>query len=218
MTSTIDDTREHPLVPRVRAALHGVNDPEIRRPITELGMVDALDVDADGHARVRVLLTVSGCPMKDTLTRDVTAAVSAVEGISGVEVDLGVMSDEQRTALRDVLKGGTPEREIPFAEAIHRASASLCWSPPERAPKEVRMLSVLTSSRCTVLITPRREAISLRMSVSAPHGSRVSVRAIVSPGSTRRRRRRGGTRAAAAPPRPPTGPATAARRAAPARR
>jgi ATP-binding protein involved in chromosome partitioning len=109
-------TAEHPLVPRVRAALHGVNDPEIRRPITDLGMVDTLDVDADGRARVRVLLTVSGCPMKETLTREVTAAVSAVEGISGVEVDLGVMSDEQRTALRDVLKGGTPDREIPFAQ------------------------------------------------------------------------------------------------------
>jgi len=109
-------TAEHPLVPRVRAALHGVNDPEIRRPITELGMVDAVDVDALGRAFVRVLLTVSGCPMRDTLTRDVTAAVSAVEGVSGVDVDLGVMSDEQRTALRDVLKGGTPEREIPFAQ------------------------------------------------------------------------------------------------------
>ena len=109
-------TAEHPLVPRVRAALHGVNDPEIRRPITELGMVDTLDVDAAGRARVRVLLTVSGCPMKETLTRDVTAAVSAVEGITGVDVDLGVMSDEQRGALRDVLKAGTPDREIPFAQ------------------------------------------------------------------------------------------------------
>jgi len=109
-------TAEHPLVPRVRAALHGVNDPEIRRPITELGMVDTLDIDAAGRARVRVLLTVSGCPMKETLTRDVTAAVSAVEGISGVDVDLGVMSDEQRGALRDVLKAGTPDREISFAQ------------------------------------------------------------------------------------------------------
>ena len=108
-------TLEHPLVPRVRAALHQVNDPEIRRPITDLGMVDAIDVDDAGRAGVRVLLTVSGCPMKDTLTRDVTAAVSAVEGITGVDVDLGVMSDEQRGALRDVLKGGAPEREIPFA-------------------------------------------------------------------------------------------------------
>ncbi|HEY0240286.1 MAG TPA: P-loop NTPase [Friedmanniella sp.] len=109
-------TAEHPLVPRIRAALHGVNDPEIRRPITELGMVDTLDVDAFGRAQVRVLLTVSGCPMKETLTREVTAAVSVIEGISGVDVDLGVMSDEQRTALRDVLKGGTPDREIPFAQ------------------------------------------------------------------------------------------------------
>jgi ATP-binding protein involved in chromosome partitioning len=106
---------EHPLAPRIRAALHGVNDPEIRRPITDLGMVEAIDVDADNRVRVEVLLTVSGCPMKDTLRRDVTAAVSAVPGVSGVEVDLGVMNDEQRSALRDLLKGGQPEREIPFA-------------------------------------------------------------------------------------------------------
>ncbi len=115
-TSTSSTSSEHPLVPRVRAALHGVNDPEIRRPITELGMVDTIDVAADGRTRVRVLLTVSGCPMKDTLTREVTAAVIAVEGVTGVDVDLGVMSDEQRTAMRDMLKGGTPDREIPFAQ------------------------------------------------------------------------------------------------------
>jgi ATP-binding protein involved in chromosome partitioning len=64
---------------------------------------------------VEVLLTVSGCPMKDTLTRDVTAAVSRVPGVTGVRVDLGVMSNEQRLALREQLKGGQPEREIPFA-------------------------------------------------------------------------------------------------------
>ena len=108
-------TTEHPLVPRIRAALHAVDDPEIHRPITELGMVDSVDVDAAGRARVTVLLTVSGCPMRETLTRDVTAAVSAVEGVSAVDVELGVMSAEQRAALRDVLKGGAPEREIPFA-------------------------------------------------------------------------------------------------------
>ena len=75
-----DTITEHPLAPRIRAALHGVNDPEIRRPITDLGMVEAIDVDADNRVRVEVLLTVSGCPMKDTLRRDVTAAVSAVPG------------------------------------------------------------------------------------------------------------------------------------------
>ena len=106
---------EHPLAPKIRAALHGVNDPEIRRPITDLGMVESVDVDDSGRARVEVLLTVSGCPMKETLQRDVTAAVRAVPGVREVEVALGVMSEEQRAALRDLLKGGQPDREIPFA-------------------------------------------------------------------------------------------------------
>ncbi len=108
-------TTEHPLAPSIRAALHKVDDPEIHRPITELGMVDDILVDADGRVTVRILLTVSGCPMRDTLTREVTAAVTAVAGVSAVAVDLGVMNDEQRVALRNQLKGGQPDREIPFA-------------------------------------------------------------------------------------------------------
>ncbi len=108
---------DHPLLPPVREALTRVDDPEIKKPITELGMVAAVEVDAAGRVRVEVLLTVSGCPMKDTLTREVTAAVSAVEGVSGVRVDLGVMSDQQRLALREQLKGGQTDREIPFARA-----------------------------------------------------------------------------------------------------
>jgi len=110
-------TAEHPLVPLIRQALQRVDDPEIRRPITDLGMVDGIDVDAGGRARVRVLLTVSGCPLRDTLHRDVTAAVGAVSGVASVDVELGVMSDEQRAALRDLLKGGQAEREIPFARS-----------------------------------------------------------------------------------------------------
>ena len=53
----------------VRAALATVNDPEIRKPITELGMVESVSIDADGQVTVRVLLTVAGCPMKEQLTR-----------------------------------------------------------------------------------------------------------------------------------------------------
>jgi ATP-binding protein involved in chromosome partitioning len=104
-----------PLLDRVRQALSRVNDPEIRRPITELGMVAACEETAPGTVRVEVLLTVAGCPMKDTLRRDVTAAVTPVEGVRSVQVDLGVMSDEQRAGLRDQLKGGQADREIPFA-------------------------------------------------------------------------------------------------------
>ncbi len=105
-----------PLLDRVRDALTRVNDPEIRRPITELGMVAAVEEATPGRVRVEVLLTVSGCPMKDTLRRDVTAAVISVEGVDDVQVDLGVMSDEQRAGLRELLKGGQADREIPFAK------------------------------------------------------------------------------------------------------
>src|SRR3954447_6251744 len=108
-------TLDSPLLAPIRAALARVDDPEIKRPITELNMVSAVEVDAVGRARVEVLLTVSGCPMKDTLTRQVTAAVSAVPGVTAVQVELGVMSDQQRLALREQLKGGQPDREIPFA-------------------------------------------------------------------------------------------------------
>ena len=98
------------------AALSTVNDPEIRKPITELGMVESVGVDESGRAAVTILLTISGCPLKDTLTRDATAALLTVEGVTGVDVTLGVMSDEQRTELKTTLRGGNPEREIPFAQ------------------------------------------------------------------------------------------------------
>jgi ATP-binding protein involved in chromosome partitioning len=102
---------------QVTAALGSVLDPEIRKPITELGMVESVDVRADGVVAIRLLLTVAGCPMKDTLRRDITAAVTALEGATGVEIDLGVMSAEQRAALQTQLRGGHAEKEIPFARA-----------------------------------------------------------------------------------------------------
>ncbi len=107
---------EHPLLPHVRAALHEVEDPEIRRPITDLGMVDDLRADDDGAVFVRVLLTVSGCPMRSEITTRVTNAVSKVEGVTSVDVELGVMNDEQREAMRTMLRGGQAERVIPFAQ------------------------------------------------------------------------------------------------------
>ena len=89
-------------------ALGGVHDPEIRRPITELGMVKDVQVAAGGAVRVDVWLTVSGCPLRDTITRDVTGAVSAVPGVTAVQVELDVMSDEQRRDLQGKLRGGSP--------------------------------------------------------------------------------------------------------------
>lgn len=105
-----------PLLDQVNAALATVNDPEIKRPITELGMVDSIAIDESGLVRLTVLLTVAGCPLKDTINRDVTAAVSGVDGVTGVELQLGVMTDEQRAGLREVLGQGAAQREIPFAQ------------------------------------------------------------------------------------------------------
>jgi ATP-binding protein involved in chromosome partitioning len=100
----------------IRAALATVIDPEIRKPITELNMVESIAIGPDGAVGVTVLLTVSGCPMKEQLTRDTTAAVARVDGVQSVQVTLGVMSDTQRTALRTQLRGDAPTNEIPFAQ------------------------------------------------------------------------------------------------------
>ena len=101
---------------QVTSALEQVNDPEIKRPITELNMVDSITISEAGDVAVTVLLTVAGCPLKDTITRDVTAAVSAVPGVTSVDLTLGVMSAEQRAGLGEVLRGGQAQREIPFAQ------------------------------------------------------------------------------------------------------
>ncbi len=98
-------------------ALSQVQDPEIHRPVTELGMVGELSCDDAGAVAVTILLTVAGCPLKSTLERDTRAALSSVEGVTSVSVRLGVMSDEQRAALRQHLRGGQAEREVVFARS-----------------------------------------------------------------------------------------------------
>ncbi|MFN8198865.1 MAG: P-loop NTPase [Nakamurella multipartita] len=106
-------------VETVYAALATVKDPEIRRPITELDMVTGLSVDPSGVVGFTLLLTIAGCPMRETLVRDVTAAVRGVPGVTDLRLELGVMTDDQRTALREKLRGG-PGKEIPFAQPQSR--------------------------------------------------------------------------------------------------
>lgn len=105
-----------PVLDRIQAALATVNDPEIKRPITELGMVDTVTIDDTGLVAIKVLLTVAGCPLKDTITRDVTNAVTPVPGVTGIDLELGVMTAEQRSGLKDLLSGGQTERDIPFGK------------------------------------------------------------------------------------------------------
>src|SRR5215207_3200388 len=80
-------------------------------------MVKGVDVSPTGEIAVGVYLTVAGCPLKDTITRDVTAAVSPLDGVTGVRVEFDVMSTEQRQGLQELLRGpGQQVNEIPFAK------------------------------------------------------------------------------------------------------
>ncbi|OZC94672.1 sodium:proton antiporter [Rhodococcus sp. 06-235-1A] len=100
----------------VRTALTKVIDPEIRKPITDLGMVKSIDISADGAVGVGIYLTTSGCPMKTEISDRVKNAVADVAGVGTVTVELDVMNDEQRTELRKSLRGDSAEPIIPFAQ------------------------------------------------------------------------------------------------------
>jgi ATP-binding protein involved in chromosome partitioning len=101
----------------IQTALATVDDPEIRRPITELGMVKGFTV-ASSAINVELLLTVAGCPLRDKLTVDITDALTRIPGIESVTIDFGVMTEEQRKALQVQLRGagGAAEPVIPFAQ------------------------------------------------------------------------------------------------------
>ncbi|AHW63757.1 Putative ATP-binding protein [Corynebacterium glyciniphilum AJ 3170] len=99
----------------VRSALATVEDPELNKPITELGMVKSIDIDGT-HVAVEIYLTIAGCPMKSTLTTRTRDAAESVEGVEQATVTTDVMSDEQRRELRTRLRGGAAEPVIPFAQ------------------------------------------------------------------------------------------------------
>jgi ATP-binding protein involved in chromosome partitioning len=100
----------------VRSALSKVLDPEIRKPITDLGMVKSIDLADDSSVDIVVYLTTSSCPMRTEIVDRVTKAVADVAGIGAIRVELDVMNDEQRTELRRSLRGDATEPVIPFAQ------------------------------------------------------------------------------------------------------
>ena len=105
-----------PATEALQAALATVIDPELRRPITELGMVESVAAGDDGTVQLVVLLTIAGCPLRETITSDATAALSQVPGVKAVDVELKVMTPEQRGALKEQLRGPGGQRGIPFTK------------------------------------------------------------------------------------------------------
>src|SRR5215213_4951017 len=85
---------------QILEALKAVIDPELRRDIVELDMVRAIDVHANGVVDVTVSLTTPGCPIRNTFQTNVTQAVSALEGVTGVNVSFDVLTDVQKAALQ----------------------------------------------------------------------------------------------------------------------
>ncbi|WP_419819270.1 P-loop NTPase [Glaciibacter flavus] len=109
---------------RVLSALSGVIDPEIRRPITELDMVESVTERADGGVDVAIKLTIVGCPAAERIERDVRAAAEFVVGDGRASVLVGVMSVAERKALTERLRGGKAARSIPFtADSLTRVYA-----------------------------------------------------------------------------------------------
>jgi ATP-binding protein involved in chromosome partitioning len=103
--------------------LGGVEDPELKKPLTELDMVRSIEITPDGVVALGITLTVPGCPMKEKIEQDVIAAVSLIPGVSRVTVTFDVMSDAQRAALRQKLGGGavSPAGGRPPARVIGAA-------------------------------------------------------------------------------------------------
>lgn len=107
----------------IRSAVSAVIDPELRRGLGELDMVRDVTF-GDGLARVGIALTIVGCPAATRIESDVRAAAASVPGVSRVEVEVGVMTPDERAALTTRLRGGRGSRENPFGpESLTRVIA-----------------------------------------------------------------------------------------------
>ncbi|MEJ5919446.1 Mrp/NBP35 family ATP-binding protein [Corynebacterium sp. H78] len=105
---------------QVRTALAQVEDPEVRRPITEIGMVKSIDISDSNDVAVEVYLTIAACPMRNVIVERTEEAVKGIDGVGTVSVTTDVMNDEQRREFRNAVRGSTSEPVIPFAQPDSR--------------------------------------------------------------------------------------------------
>jgi ATP-binding protein involved in chromosome partitioning len=95
----------------VLKALERVIDPELQRPVTELDMVRDVEID-DGVVSLTIVLTVAGCPLRDSFERQVEQALADVPGIRGASLSFAVMTPEERQALTTKLRGGVERDSV----------------------------------------------------------------------------------------------------------
>jgi ATP-binding protein involved in chromosome partitioning len=113
-----------PTQQEVLEALRPVQDPELHRSVVDLDMVRDIRLGADGRVAVTIALTVAGCPLRAEITDRVTRAVGALGGVTGVDVDLTVMTDDERAALRTRLQGDVPGGAAAAGHAGHAHAAN----------------------------------------------------------------------------------------------
>ena len=102
------------VIAKINTALEGVSDPELHRPLPELGMVESVKFN-DGIATITILLTISGCPMRDRLQKDISDSLEPIAEVKSLDLIFGVMNEEQRNNVKKLLHGGK-EKFIPFAQ------------------------------------------------------------------------------------------------------
>ena len=101
----MSSTDQFPSIDKLIDALRPVQDPELHRSIVDLGMVRDVVIDKKGTVGLTVVLTIAGCPLRNEIQTRVNTALRALDGVSDVNLNFGVMNDDERAAVRQMLNG-----------------------------------------------------------------------------------------------------------------
>ncbi|MFM8947377.1 MAG: Mrp/NBP35 family ATP-binding protein [Acidimicrobiaceae bacterium] len=94
-----------PKVDQLIDALRPVQDPELHRSIVDLGMVRDVQIQSSGDVSLTVVLTIAGCPLRNEIQTRVNTALRALDGVKNVALNFGVMNDEERAKVRELVHG-----------------------------------------------------------------------------------------------------------------
>ncbi|MFH2037369.1 MAG: Mrp/NBP35 family ATP-binding protein [Candidatus Zixiibacteriota bacterium] len=97
-----------------------VEDPELRRPLTDLDMIKKVEIDG-GKVEIEITLTIPGCPLKNKISKDVTSAVEQLEGVDSVAITFGAMTPEQKKNLAKKMYGKDHKKDSPEGEEANVA-------------------------------------------------------------------------------------------------
>ena len=101
----MSSTDQSPSIDQLIDALRPVQDPELHRSIVDLGMVRDVVIDKKGTVGLTVVLTIAGCPLRNEIQTRVNTALRALDGVNDVNLNFGVMNDDERAAVRQMLNG-----------------------------------------------------------------------------------------------------------------